>query len=465
MFPACPCHLSIADAGRLFRVGKLSAVELTQAFLTRIGALDSKLHSYITVSAERALAEAKQAESDFAAGRDRGPMQGIPYGLKDLIDTAGIATTSNSRLDAERIPDADAVPVAKLRSAGAVLLGKHSCHEFAGNGPCFDLPWPSARNPWSLEHNPGGSSTGSGAAVAAGLAMAALGTDVGGSVRNPASFCGGAGVKATYGRVSRRGTVASGWTLDHVGPLAWTVEDCAIVLGAISGYDPEDPGSADEPVPDFTAGLGKGLKGLRIGWLRAQYEEEFPANDEMRAALVDVVAVLRGLGATVEEAALPPLIDYLDCRRVIGAAEFYAIHERDLIERSDQFGRMMRLRSSVGATIRAVDYIQAQRKRLHLIRETDAVLARYDAFLSSGQYGPAPVLADASGKPQPLLSITGAWNLTGHPALVQPMGFSRSGLPLSLQLIGRYFDEATLFRIGRAYELATDWHKRRPPVP
>ena len=371
-----PCHLSIADAGRLFRAGALSPVELTEAFLRRIEKLDPQFHAYITVSADRARAEATQAEADFAAGRDRGPMQGIPYGLKDLIDTAGIATTSNSRLDAERIPAADAVPVSKLRDAGAVLLGKHSCHEFAGNGPCFDLPWPPARNPWNLEHNPGGSSTGSGAAIAAGLAMAALGTDVGGSVRNPASFCGGTGIKATYGRVSRRGTVASGWTLDHAGPLAWTVEDCAIVLGAISGYDSEDPGSADEPVPDFTAGLGKSLKGLRIGWLRAQYEEEFPANEEVRAAVVEVVAVMRRLGATVEETTLPPLLDYLDCRRVIGAAEFYAIHERDFRERPDKFGRMIRLRSGIGATIRAVDYIQAQRKRLSLIRETDQVLAR-----------------------------------------------------------------------------------------
>jgi aspartyl-tRNA(Asn)/glutamyl-tRNA(Gln) amidotransferase subunit A len=458
-----PCLLTIAEAARLIAARKLSPVELTAAFLARIARLDGTLASYVTVSAERAQAEARRAEAELAAGRNRGPLHGIPYGLKDLIDTAGVATTSNSRLDRDRVPAADAPVVARLAEAGAVLLGKHSCHEFAGNGPCFDLFTPPARNPWNTAHNPGGSSTGSGAAVSAGLCMAALGTDVGGSVRNPSSFCGGAGIKATYGRVSRRGVAPSGWTMDHVGPMAWTVEDAAIVLQAISGYDADDPGSADEPVPDFTAGLRGDLKGMRIGLLRRWYEEEFPASAEVRASMDEATRLLRHLGAIVSYAVLPPLLDYMDPRRIIGAAEFYAIHEKDLIERPEGFGKMIRLRAGSGGLIRAADYIQAQRKRLIMIHKTTEAMAGFDALLSPGQYGPAPILVDSSDRPPAQLSITSAWNMTGHPALVVTNGFSASGLPLSMQIVTRWWDEATAFRIGHAYERAAGF-LRRPPI-
>lgn len=457
------CFLTIAEAGRLLKAKKLSPVELTRAYLDRIEEIDPAIDSYITVSAEQGLAEARRAEAEIAAGRWRGPLHGIPYALKDIIDTAGLLTTSCSRLDQNRVPAEDAASVAKLKQAGAVLLGKLSCQEFASNGPCFDLPWPPARNPWNRENTPGGSSSGSGAAVAAGLAMGALGTDTGGSIRNPASFCGIAGMKPTYGRVSRRGVTTNSWTLDHVGPMAWTAEDCALMLGPLSGYDPEDPGSADEPVPDFTAKLSDDLKGVRIGVVRHFVEEDYPASDEIRASIEETLRVFRGLGAVVEDVRLPPLMDYIDPRQIIGAAEFYAVHEKDFQERFLDYGKMIHLRNAYGGLIRAVDYIQAQRQRLILIRRTSEAMKGYDALVTGNHYGPAGPLAPTDRKPNHL-SLTGVFNLTGHPSLAVCNGFGKTGLPLSVQIVGPYFGEASAFRVGVAYERATSWRKQRPAL-
>jgi aspartyl-tRNA(Asn)/glutamyl-tRNA(Gln) amidotransferase subunit A len=457
------CFLGIAEAGRLFKARKLSPVELTQAFLARIKKLDSQVDSFITVTEELALKQAREAEAEIASGRSRGPMHGIPYTLKDIIDTKGILTTSCSRLDAERVPDADATCATKLHEGGAVLLGKVSCQEFASNGPCFDLPWPPARNPWNRDHSPAGSSSGSGAAVAAGFCMGSVGTDTGGSIRNPSSYCGLAGIKPTYGRVSRRGVTTNSWTLDHIGPLTWTVEDCALMLQPMSGYDEEDPGSANEPVPDFTAPLARGIKGAKIGWARKPYEVESPANEEVRGAMSEAARVLKELGATVEEIDLLPMQDYADAKRVIGQAEFYAVHEKDFQERFDQYGRNIWLRHAGGGLVRAVDYIQAQRKRLTLIRQTNEILKGYDAVITANQYGPAPKMIPGDRDPN-RLSPTGTFNLTGNPALAVCIGFAKNGLPLSMQVVAKHFDEASAFRVGHAYEKATAWRSQRPAM-
>src|SRR5262252_3375855 len=294
------CYLSIAEAGRLLKSKQLSPVELTNAFLGRIEKVDSRLHSFVLVTPEEALRQAKAAEAEMSSGRYRGAMHGIPIGLKDLIETAGIRTTAHSKVLIDHIPAEDATVVSRLKEAGCVFLGKLGCLEFAHGSPSADQAWSAVRNPWNPEHGfTGGSSTGSGTAVAAGLVMGALGTDTGGSIRNPASFCGIAGLMPTYGRVSRRGVIPYSYSLDHVGPMAWTAEDCAWILQMIAGYDSEDPGSVERPVPDFRAKFRDRLDGLRIGWIRHFYERDVMADAETREAINETVRTLRDLGATV----------------------------------------------------------------------------------------------------------------------------------------------------------------------
>ena len=293
--------LSIADAASLIERRQLSPVELTRAFLDRIAAIDPQINAYLLVTAERALDQARAAEAEIMAGRYRGAMHGIPFALKDIYCTAGIRTTSHSRTRADYVPDFDATTVAKLYAAGAVLLGKLATHEFAHGGPSFDLPWPPARNPWNRAYITGGSSSGSGASVAAGLAMGALGSDTGGSIRNPAALCGLVGLKPTYGLVSRSGVYTNSFSYDTAGPMTWTAEDCAIMLQAIAGHDVKDPASATRPLPDYRASLSGGIKGMRIGVLRAMYEQEVATPDATKTALQAAFEVLRKLGATLED--------------------------------------------------------------------------------------------------------------------------------------------------------------------
>ncbi|MCZ6495418.1 MAG: amidase, partial [Alphaproteobacteria bacterium] len=356
------CYLSIAEAGRRFRAGDLSPVTLTQAFLERIERINPKIDAYLLVTGDRALDAAKAAEAALAEGRDLGPLLGIPVALKDNIETAGIRTTAQSRVLLDHLPERDAFVVEKLKEAGAVPLGKLACLEFAHGAPSPDQAFPPARNPWNRDHGfTGGSSTGSGAAVAAGLAMAALGTDTGGSIRNPAALCGTAGLMPTYGRVSRRGVIPYSFSLDSCGPLAWTVEDCALVLNTIAGHDPSDPGSAALPVDDFTDGLGDGIEGLRIGVLRHFFAEDMVADREMAASIDAALAVLAGLGAAVADARARPLMDYHDVKILIGESEFFAAHERDWMARAGDFGASLQYRTAEGGMIPAVDYLQAQR--------------------------------------------------------------------------------------------------------
>ena len=460
------CYLSIAEAARLFKSKQLSPVELTRAFLDRIEAVDSRIHSFILVTREEALRQAKAAEAEITSGRYRGPMHGIPIGLKDLIETAGIRTTAHSKVLIDSVPSEDATVVGRLKDAGSVILGKLGCLEFAHGSPSADQAFPAVRNPWNPEHGfTGGSSTGSATAVAAGLVMGALGTDTGGSIRNPASFCGIAGLMPTYGRVSRKGVIPYSFSLDHCGPMAWTAEDCAIMLQAIAGYDSDDPGSANLPVPNYIASLNDELRGMRIGIIRHFYEPHLPPEDEMRRAFEAALQELTKLGAVLEDVKLGELQEYDDCKVIISEAEFFAVHEKDLIERLEDYGANLRFRALPGGLIRAVDYIQAQRQRRKLAAEMQKLFAGYDAMVTLCTYGPAPKMS--TDEPTHFFqrpNLTAVFNVTGNPAISICSGFDRMGLPLAMQIVGKPFDEAAILRIAHAYEQATPWRRRRPSL-
>ena len=454
--------LTIAEASELIRRRVVSPVELTRAFLDRIAAFDPQLNAYLLVTADQALAQARAAEAEIMAGRWRGPMHGIPYALKDIYCTKGIRTTSHSRTRADYVPDFDATTVAKLHAAGAVLLGKLSTHEFAHGGPSFDLPWPPARNPWNRDHFTGGSSSGSGAAVAAGLAMAALGSDTGGSIRNPAALCGLIGLKPTYGLISRSGVYTNSFSYDTAGPMTWSAEDCAILLQTIAGHDPKDPASARTELPDYRAALTGGVKGLRIGVLRHMYETELSCPSVAKTAMDAALEVFRSLGAVIEDTRIRPAIDYYDVKIVGAESELYAVHEPVLRQRLSDFGEDFLGRSLGALLFSGIDYVQASRERRAMIAEMAPIYQRYDLLLTLGP-GPAPLLdghQTISFWQKP--SLTTPFNVLGGPALSQCMGFTADGMPLSLQIVGRPFDEATVLRAASAYESATSWRTRRP---
>jgi aspartyl-tRNA(Asn)/glutamyl-tRNA(Gln) amidotransferase subunit A len=455
--------LGLAEAADLIRGKKLSPVDYAKALLARIDRFDKEYNAFIRPTPELALAAARTAEAEIAAGRWRGPFHGMPYALKDIIDVAGLPTTAHSKILADSVAAADAPVTARLKAAGGVLLGKLSTHEFAIGGPSFDLPWPPARNPWTREHFPGGSSSGSGAGLAAGFFPAALGSDTGGSIRNPASQCGITGMKPTYGRVSRRGVVPLAFSLDHIGPMTRGVRDNALMLQAIAGHDPADPASADEPVPDFSAALGQGVRGLRIGVIRHFYTSDLEGHPEMIAAIDAAVALLAGQGADMREIALPPLQDFSACGQVILAAEAYAVHEAWLKQRPQDYGARGRERLLAGAGLSAADYLQASRWRLKLRDTAAAAFRDIDVAITASSLDPACRIDDNEA-----LTATYArqaripFNVTGQPALVIPAGFSKAGLPLSLQIVGHPFAEATVYRVAAAYEAATRWSDRHP---
>jgi aspartyl-tRNA(Asn)/glutamyl-tRNA(Gln) amidotransferase subunit A len=456
------CHLPVARAAELIRTRRLSPVEYTEACLKRIGELDPQLDAYVTVTPEIALAQARQAEAEIARGHYRGPLHGVPFALKDIYNTRGVLTTAHSKILARNVPREDAAATSRLREAGAVLLGKLATHEFAHGGPSFDLPWPPARNPWHLEHFTGGSSSGSAAAVAAGLAPFSLGSDTGGSIRGPASHCGIVGLMPSYGLVSRYGVIPNSFTFDRCGPMTWTVEDCALVLQAIAGYDARDAGSLEVPVPDYRAALGSGIEGLRIGALRHQWEEELPAHEELRRALDEAIEVLRGLGAVVEDCRTRPLMDSLDVKVVVAETELFSIHHRDLVERPGDFGRDFLGRVLPACLFQAADYVAASREHRRMLAQARALHERYDVLLAAG-FGPAPRLdAHRTVNFWRRPNVFTPANVAAGPALALCCGFSASGLPLGMQIVGRPFDEATVLRVGHAYERATPWRRRRP---
>jgi aspartyl-tRNA(Asn)/glutamyl-tRNA(Gln) amidotransferase subunit A len=460
--------LTLADAGRLISSRNLSPVELTEGYLDRIRRFDPAISSFILVTEDIAFQQAKQAEDEIANGRYRGPLHGIPYALKDIIETAGIPTTAHSRVLKEHVPTDDAVIAQHLRAAGGILLGKLACLEFAHARPTPDQVWPQARNPWNTAHGfTGGSSTGSGAAIAASFALGTIGTDTGGSIRNPAALCGITGLMPTYGRVSRRGVIPYSYSLDHVGPMAWTAEDCAVMLQAIAGYDPEDPGSAERPVPDFKAKFRDQLDGLRIGWIRHFYERDMIADEETRKAIEETVRVLRDLGATVEEASAQPLQAYHDCKLIISVAEFYSAHEAEFVANFAAYGEDLKSKAFQGAFVRAVDYLQAQKQRRKLARDMVRTMAQFDVLLTAANFRPAPRVSTeprAFGDFFQTPNITAVSNVTGNPTTSLCNGFSSKGLPLAVQIIGKPFDEANVLAVAHAYQQATSWHRRRPTL-
>jgi aspartyl-tRNA(Asn)/glutamyl-tRNA(Gln) amidotransferase subunit A len=455
-------YAGIRELGAAFRARQVSPVELAAALLDRIARLDPALHAFVTVTADRALAEAKAAEAALGRG-DRRPLLGIPVGYKDIYATRGIRTTAGSALREHAVPDADATCVARLQDAGCVMLGKLITHEFAWGLQSPGDRFEPARNPWNRDHIPGGSSSGSGAALAAGLCVGALGTDTGGSIRGPASFSGIVGLKPTYGRCSRSGVATLSWTLDHTGPMARTVEDCAYLLHALAGHDPLDPASSRAPVDDYVGGLAGSIRGLRIGVAARDFFFD-GADGEVAAAFEAAMTVLRGLGADVREVAIPSIWD-APSFMVIMASEAFAYHERDLRERPELYGDLLRERLMSGGLYTGAEYVQAMRLRERLRHEMLDVLRTVDLLATPTSPKPAPTFATmwdpTLGFPR---SNTPPFNLSGLPALALPCGFSRAGLPLSLQLAGRPFDETTVLRAGHAYERATEWHRRRPPV-
>ena len=461
-----PLHeLSIAEAGKRLRAGTLTSTALTQHALDRIAALDPLLNAFILVTKERALADADRADRELKAGLDKGPMHGIPHALKDIYETAGIRTTCHSKLMVDHVPHEDGTAVAKLAAGGAVLLGKLSTHEFAIGGPSFDLPFPPARNPWNRDHFPGGSSSGSGVAVAAGIVRTAMGSDTGGSIRGPAAYSGIVGLKPTYGRVSRRGVFPLSYTLDHCGPLSWSVEDTALTMQVVAGHDPLDPASADVPVPDFAAELGHGLNGLKLAYPRSFFATVDGISPEVIAGIDRAVQDLARLGATVEEIKLPDYELFNACGRVILTAEAYAVHEENLIKRGGDYGRLSYQRMMPGAIVSAADLIQALRMRRELYEVLARVLEDHDAIVTVNALAPA-IRLDAFPVDATLRTPghTIPFNVTGHPALAVPTGFAKSGLPIGLQIIGRPFDEPTVLRIGAAYESVAQWTTKRPQI-
>ena len=455
--------LTAGEIGAAYALRRLSPVELTQALLDRISAHDSRLYAFIRVDGEAAMDAAREAGNEISAGRTRGPLHGVPVGVKDIIDIAGLPTTCHSKFLLHDVAHRDADVIGRLRAAGAILLGKLALHEFAFGGPSFDLPFPPARNPWNPDCYPGGSSSGSGAAVAAGFVPLALGTDTSGSVRNPAGACGVVGLKPTYDLVSRRGVFPLAFSLDHVGPIARSVGDIALALDIMAADDQR--GMPDGRSRGYGADLERGVRGLRIGFVRNFHESDMVADPEVALALDEVSRVLEEAGAYVRNIRLPRLQEMAGPQRVILHAEAWAIHARRLRERPADYAQSTRRRLMTGAFLGAADYVMAQQHRRRLTAVVDDAFREVDVLLTANSLDPACRIDDPAelARTYPR-QARGPFNLTGHPALSMICGMSRAGLPLSVQFVGRAFDEATLLRTAAAFERATDWHRRRPPV-
>ena len=459
-------YLTITEASSLIRDKKLSPVEWTQALIARIERHDGRLNAFLRFTPEIALADARRAEAEISAGNWRGPLHGVPYGLKDIIDYAGLPTTAHSAILKDNVATADACVTQRLRAAGAVFMGKLSTHEFAIGGPCFDLPWPPARNPWNRDYFCGGSSSGSGVATAAGFVPFAIGTDTGGSVRNPSTMCGVTGIKPTYGLVSRRGVFPLAFSLDHVGPLTRTVHDNATVLNVLAGHDGLDPGSVARPGVDYTALTGKGLKGLRIGWLKHFYHDDIKADPQMGAAVDAAVMKMQELGAQVTEVKTVPLSQFQACNRIIMGSESYAIHQKWLRERPQDYGDITRQRFLYGAMYSASDYINALRMRSKFTADFHALFNDVDVIVTASAHDPAVRINDQEACEFIYSRQARApFNVTGSPAMAVPAGFSKEGLPLGIQIVAAPYNEAAVYRVGAAYEAATSWTAKRPVLP
>jgi aspartyl-tRNA(Asn)/glutamyl-tRNA(Gln) amidotransferase subunit A len=462
--------LSIAEAGALIVRRQVSPVELTDAYLAQIERQNPLLNAYVTVTGDAAREEARAAEREIGSGTYRGPLHGIPIALKDLYDTKGIRTAAGSKILWDRVPDEDSAVTTLLRAAGAISLGKTNTHEFAYGVTTNNPHFGATRNPWNPDCIPGGSSGGSGAAVAAGMAAMAMGSDTGGSIRIPAALCGTVGLKATHGRVSTAGVIPLSWTLDHAGPLTRTVEDAALVLNAIAGYDPNDAMTVPMPVDDYTRDLAAGVRGLRLGVPRAGFFEAI--DPEVARAVEEAIGVYRTLGATVEDMDGTALWNARQAVSDIMLADARHYHAAWLRDRPEEYGEDVRDRLMRRTDMSADEFIAAMRVRAAVTVETARLMTRYDGLLLPTTRIPAPPIAGQTiiidGQevfaPNILTSNTNPFNLPGMPALSLPCGFTAAGLPIGLQVVTRRWDEVTVLRGAAAYERATDWHTRRPAM-
>ena len=464
------CYLSITAAAGLLESKQLSPVELVAAHLERIEQADGRLNSFITLLADEAMAAAADAEGAIRRGEYRGALHGIPIGLKDLYYTKGVRTTVGSKIMREFVPDYDAAVTERFRDAGAVLMGKLQMHEFALGATSENPHDGPAHNPWDITRITGGSSGGSGSAVAAGQCMAALGSDTGGSVRIPSSACGIVGLKPTFGRVSRVGVFPLANSLDTVGPMTRTVRDTAIVMNAIAGYDSRDASSANRPDEDFTRLLGQDISGMRVGLPQDYFYDVI--DDEVRGAVQQAARILEGLGAHVEECSIPALNDSISISGTILLTEAAEIHLDNLRERADDFGVDVRGRLEEGAMTPAVSYIAAQRARAEFNRKIAEAMKTYDILLAPTTAIGAPRIGDSvvevGGVSEAKLAImprlTRPHNICGIPTVSVPCGFTSEGLPIGMQLAARAFEDAVALQVAYAYEQATEWHTRRPAI-
>ena len=456
--------LSVAEAAQLIAARKLSPVELTEASLRRIEQLEGRLNAFITVDGDAAMTAASEAADEIAKGGAHGPLHGIPIALKDIFGVAGVRMTAGSKILSENVASEDAEATARLKAAGAVVLGKLNLHEFAFGATGVNPHYGAARNPWDLERITGGSSSGSGASVAAGECAAALGTDTGGSIRIPASLCGIVGLKPTYGRVSKRGVLPLSWSLDHVGPMTRTVEDAAIVLQAIAGRDADDASTVGEPVPDYMQMLRQGVQGLRIGIAKEFFFENL--HPEVESAVRSAIGLLGEMGADLTEADVPLISEIPGGVTAIMLPEALAYHQKWMSERPDDYGDDVRYRLELGATFLAVHYVQAQRFReMAVAAWREEVFPKVDLIVTPTT--PITARPIEEGDLQVtfnLIRFTNPLNFLGVPAISIPCGFTGEGLPVGLQLVGRWWDEASVLRAAYAYEQATDWHERRAPI-
>ncbi len=459
--------LTIREAAAALRAGTVTSAELTRTSLERILRLNDRVGAFITVTDESALASAAQADADLAAGVDRGPLQGIPFALKDVLATKDVDSTANSLvLDRAWGRGYDSVASERIRATGAILMGKLVLSEFALGPPDPTKGFPIPRNPWNLERTPGGSSSGTGIAVATGMVLGGLGTDTGGSVRFPAAACGHTGLKVTYGRVPKWGCVPLGYSLDSIGPMARSAWDCAAILQAMAGHDPRDPSAGTAPVDDYLAGIEGGVAGLRVG-VPTEYFFDHPALEpETKAGAEQVIDVLRAGGAEIVAVNLPHAALAKDANTITMVSEAFAYHRVDMAgPKWTHYGSGTRMIIGRGAFYTAADYVQAQRFRSWFAREAAKVMAGVDVLVTPTNTQPAQVASDmdmAKRLLQP--SYTGPFNLLGYPALAVPTGFSADGLPLSAQIVGAPFAEATVLRAGYAYQQATAWHLEVPPI-
>ena len=442
--------------------GNLSSVELTRHYLDRITRLDGALHSYVNVLRDQALSDAQRSDSERAQGRVRGPLHGIPFAIKDVYDAGGVATTAGSPAYIDCIAACDATIVAKLRASGAVLLGKLATHELTHGGVDFGLPWPPARNPWNLDFDPGGSSSGAGVAVAADLCAFALGTDTGGSIRKPAGMCGIAGLKPTFGRVSRKGVVLNATSLDHCGPMAHSAADCALVMQTIAGYDPLDPFCSSNGISDYVAALELSIQGRRIGIVSHFWAEDLPVPSDIVRSIEQAIDVFKRLGAHTSDVRLKPIAEYTATKLTIQQYELFATYGREIQSRRNKFGPNIRYKMDDYETITIDDYKAAKLHQRELTADMLRAMGDVDVLVTAGPGPAAPIAEVAARSGPPVADLTLPFNLTGFPSIATCVGFTNAGLPYSIQVIGRPFEENLVLCFANAYERETQWHLLRP---